>query len=139
MALDWGRSRVGVAMSDEGGLLAQPLETIEHGPRGKPLFDRLAELVRKYGVRAIVVGLPLHMDGSSGPEVERVRSFGARVEERTGVCVDYLDERWTSREAERVLGEAGASRTRRRAKRSRTNPVAAALILRTYLDRRLEP
>jgi putative Holliday junction resolvase len=136
MALDWGERRVGVAMSDEAGLLAQPLETIERRPRGEPLLDRLAWLVKEYGVREIVVGLPLHMDGRSGPEAERVRAFGAIVAERTGVPVDYLDERWTSREAERVLGEAGASRTRRRAKRQRTDPVAAALILRTYLDRR---
>ena len=139
MALDYGERRVGVAVTDPLGLLAQPLESIERSVRADPLFRRLAVLVREYEVGEIVVGLPLHMDGASGEQAARARAFGEQVEKRTGIAVGYLDERWTSREAERVLGAAGHSPGRQRRKRARTDPVAAALILRTWLDRKAGP
>ena len=135
MALDHGEKRVGVAITDPTGMLAQPLETIESGKRAGTVLDRIAEIVRDYDVARIVVGLPLHMDGRSGRQAESARKFGDEVAQRTGLSVDYLDERWTSREAERMLGEAGSSPARRRAKRSRTDTVAAAILLRTYLER----
>ena len=135
MALDYGERRVGVAVTDAMGMLAQPLETIERKKRGDGALGRLCELVREYDVGRIVVGLPLHMDGRSGDQAGLARAFGDQVEKRTGVAVEYLDERWTSREAERILGDAGSSRARQRNKRRRSDPVAAAILLRTYLDR----
>lgn len=135
MALDHGTKRVGVAITDPTGIIAQPLETIERGKRSGSVLDRIAEIVREYEVGSIVVGLPLHMDGRSGSQADLARTFGDAVAERTGLRVDYLDERWTSQEAERALGEAGASPSRRRTKRMRTDPVAAAILLRTYLER----
>ena len=134
MALDYGERRVGVAVTDPTGLLAQPLETIR-GARRPELFARLLELVREYEVDTLVLGLPLHMDGSSGDQAAATRRFGVEVEKRTGIAVQYMDERWTSREAERVLGDAGSSPRRQQKKRERKDPVAAALILRTWLDR----
>ncbi len=131
LALDFGTRRIGVAITDLTGTLAQPLETIE-APDDEAVLKRIAELVEEYTVSHIVVGLPLHMNGSQGPEAAMARAFGQRVTERTGVPVDYLDERWTSREAEAVVQQTG----KRRAKRAGgVDRVAAAILLRTYLER----
>jgi putative Holliday junction resolvase len=134
LALDPGARRIGVAISDPTGTLAQPLETIERsGPRSTAHLDRVAALVREHGVERVVIGLPLHMDGSAGAAAEAARRLGAQIAERTGVPVDYQDERWTTREAERTLRDLG---TRGRKLRDRADRVAAALVLRTWLDRR---
>ena len=131
LALDFGTRRIGVAITDPTGTLAQPLETIE-APDDEAVLKRIAELVEEYDVSRIVVGLPLHMNGGQGPEAAVARAFGQRVTERTGVPVDYLDERWTSREAEAVVQQTG----KRRAKRAGSvDRVAAAILLRTYLER----
>jgi putative Holliday junction resolvase len=133
LGLDYGERRIGVAISDPTGSFAQPLETIAT-PRGDADgLARVAELVKTREVGQIVLGLPLHMSGRAGPEAERVRAFGARVSTLTGVPVDYVDERWTSREAERVLDEGGVSKKKQR---GRVDPIAAALLLRTWLERR---
>ena len=84
-------------------------------------------------VGQIVVGLPLHMNGRAGPEAEAARAFGEKVRARANVPVDYLDERWTSLEAERALDEGGV---RKKDRRGRVDPIAAALLLRTWLSRR---
>jgi putative Holliday junction resolvase len=134
LALDPGARRIGVAISDPTGTLAQPLETIERrSPRSTAHLDRIAALVREHGVERVVIGLPLHMDGSAGAEAEAARRLGAEIAQRTGVPVDYQDERWTTREAERTLRDLG---TRRGKLRGQADRVAAALLLRTWLDRR---
>ena len=135
MALDYGESRVGVAVTDPTGVIAQPLASIEHGPRRGALLPRLEQLLREYEVERVVVGLPLHMDGSSSEQAERTRAFGSRLAERTQLPVEYLDERWTSVEAKRALGPAGSSRRRQRRKREQVDSVAAAILLRTWLER----
>lgn len=133
LALDFGERRIGVAVTDPTGMLAQPLETVDRRPPpSRTHLDQIAELAVEYRATRIVVGLPLHMDGRAGPEVEAARAFGLEVEARTGVPVDYLDERWTTREAERTLRELGVSSRKRR---RRLDPIAASLILRTYLER----
>jgi putative holliday junction resolvase len=131
LALDYGERRVGVAVSDPTGVIAQPLETIESKSREGHLV-RIRELVTEYEVARIVVGLPLHMDGRSGPAVEAARHFGAMVAHRTDRPVDYLDERWTTVEADRSLREAGV---RGKHKRGKLDATAATLLLRTYLAR----
>ncbi len=135
LALDFGERRIGVAVTDPTGVLAQPLETLERRPPpSRAHLDQIAELALEYGAAKIVVGLPLHMDGRAGPEVEAARAFGLEVEARTGVPVDYIDERWTTREAERTLRELGVPGRKRR---RHLDPIAASLILRTYLERGL--
>jgi putative pre-16S rRNA nuclease len=131
LALDWGERRIGVAISDPTGLIAQPLETIPAHAGGRDALERIAELVQKHEVAEIVVGLPIHMNGRSGPEAEKARAFGERVRKRAGVSVQYLDERWTSLEAERALAESGVRASRQREK---VDPVAAAILLRTWLE-----
>jgi len=134
LGLDFGSRRVGVALSDPTGTFAQPLETIAHrGPRDVALFRRIAVCVEEHEVGRIVIGLPLHMDGRKGPEAVAVESFGARIAEQTKLPVEYLDERWTTVEAQRAFTEMGV---RGRRAREHVDAVAATLILRTYLDRR---
>lgn len=134
LALDYGERRIGVAVTDPTGVLAQPLETITRkSPASEAHLERICALTGEYEVEQIVVGLPLHMDGRAGPEADAARAFGAAVERRTGLPVAFVDERWSSREAERALGDAGV---RARDHRGRVDPVAAALILQTYLEQR---
>ena len=130
LALDYGRRRIGVAVSDPSGTLAQPLETID--ARRTDVLSRVGALVEKHGVTRIVVGLPMHMDGREGPEAEEARAFGASVEGKTGVPVQFLDERWTTVEADRTLERVGVRSRNRKGKRDR---IAAALLLRVFLER----
>ncbi len=142
LALDWGERRIGVAVTDPTGVTAQPLETVARSARGGAHLDRIAELVTEYEVSRVVVGLPIHMDGRRGPEAEAAHALGDEVAKRTGLPVDYVDERWTSREAERTLASGtrsprsqGRSAARRRRERGRVDAVAASLILQTWLAR----
>src|SRR5262245_46229550 len=108
MALDYGERRIGVAVSDPDGVFAQPLLSLDRRQlRGKKLWSRLAALVREHGAERLVLGLPLHMDGRHGPEAEQVKAFGAQLAQQTGLPVDYVDERWSTREAERTMHELG--------------------------------
>ncbi len=133
MGLDYGERRIGVAISDPTGTLAQPHETIDQRKGGLAgALARIRALVGELDVDRIVVGLPIHMNGRVGPEAEAARRFGERVRQETGVPVEYLDERWTTREAERALREMGS---RGRAMRERVDATAAALLLRVYLAR----
>ncbi len=128
MGLDVGDSRVGIALSDPLGATAQPLKTVD---RDDGTVASLAELVKELGVERIVVGLPLLMDGSEGRQAESVRMFVERLAGTVDVPVTLVDERLTTREAEAVLSEGGARRGERRGASDR---VAAALILRAYMD-----
>jgi putative Holliday junction resolvase len=131
LALDYGRRRIGVAVTDPSGSVAQPLETLDvRGPRAA--LPRIAELTRTYEASRIVVGLPIHMDGREGPEAEAARAFGASVEAATNVPVEFLDERWTTVEADRLLSTAGVRERNRRGRRDR---IAAAILLQTWLRR----
>jgi len=133
MAIDYGEKRIGVAVTDPSGRLAQPLETLQRGRRSPDrALSRICQLVDEYEVGQIVVGLPLQMDGHPGPMAEIARAFGADVEARTGVPVAYLDERLTSSQARRVLAQAGGRPGRNK---ERVDRVAAAILLDAYLDR----
>lgn len=138
MAIDYGERRIGVAITDATGSIALPLETIRNTPCrdgsvGEHALDRIAELIESHQVTRIVIGLPLHMDGRVGEQAETSKRFGDRVSERTGIPTEYLDERLSSREAERVLERGGVRSGKRRGK---VDPIAASLILQTWLGRR---
>lgn len=136
MGIDFGERRIGVAVTDEGNRIAQPLETLESGARATSPFLRLEEIIRDYQVDEIVLGLPLNMDGSAGAQAQRTQSFGRELSKRFGVEVAYLDERWTTREADRSVEAAGSSSRRQKRRREKLDAVAATLILSTYLERR---
>ena len=132
LAVDPGTKRVGLALSDPTGTIAQPLTTIGAEPRGT-LAARLAEMAREKDVRKIVVGLPRRMDGSLGPEAKAARRLATELRETSRLPVELVDERLTTAAAEKALLEEGVRREKRRASIDR---VAAALLLQAHLDRK---
>lgn len=132
LGLDIGSKRIGVAISDQSGLIGQALETIASTNPERDL-RRILEIVRDYEVTEIVVGLPYNMDGSEGPQVDKVRKFMDLIAGNVSVPVHGWDERLTTVAAERALLEADMSRAKRR---KLVDKIAAALILQGYLDHR---
>lgn len=128
LALDPGTRRIGVAVSDPLRIAAHPVEVVD--ARGS--LERIADLVATYDPDVVVVGLPVGLDGREGPAAERARRLGADVAARTGREVVYVDERFTTATAERVMIEAGV---RRRTRRGSVDKVAATIILEQYLGR----
>jgi putative Holliday junction resolvase len=132
LGLDLGSKRIGLAISDTEARIAFPAGTLRSAGRRADLAA-ICELISEKEIARVVVGLPRHMDGRRGKQALAAEEFAASLQERAGVPVDLLDERWTSREAERSLREQG--RNQRRIKES-VDEVAASIILRTYLDLR---
>jgi putative holliday junction resolvase len=129
LGIDLGEARVGVAISDDLGLLAHPLETID-ATRRDPC-DRVEELAREKQVDAIIVGVPRNMDGSFGPAALKARELIERLRERVSCNVIPWDERLTTVAAERALREAG-----RKAKQQRSviDQAAAQILLQSWID-----
>ena len=128
IGLDVGERRIGVAVSDKLGKTAQPFETIDRDGRAT---ERLAELARSTAAERLVVGLPLLMDGSEGTQARLVKEFAEGLAGALDLPVAYVDERLTTREAEAVLTQGGVKRGR---KKEASDRLAAALILRTYME-----
>lgn len=135
LGVDPGQRRVGVAVSDDDERIALPVCTLERTSR-REVLDRLAEQAASVEAGAIVVGLPLELDGTEGRAARRVRELGADIEARAGVPVVYWDERLTTVTAERALRDAGLDGRRRR---ERIDRAAATVLLQSYLDSRSEP
>lgn len=132
LALDVGRKRIGLAMSDPLGLTAQGLKVLERRDWDRDLA-RLQEIAGPYRVREVLVGLPRHMDGRLGEQAEEILELAGALGEALGAQVVTWDERLSTVEAERLLIQADMSRRRRR---QVVDQVAATLILQAYLDRR---
>jgi putative pre-16S rRNA nuclease len=130
MGLDVGDKRIGVAISDEGAVLATPRETLLRQSKKKDI-TRLVDLARKVQVGEIVVGMPYSLDGSSGPQAEKVSRFVDALRAETKIPVTVWDERLTTVAAEEILAGNGVPPAERRAAVDR---VAAAVILQGYLD-----
>ena len=129
--MDIGDVRIGVAVSDPLGISTNGIEThLSRGAEADATY--FAELARSLHAELILLGLPLNMDGTEGDRAEKVRAFGSLLAERSGLPVDYEDERLTTVEAEEMLIEAGLSRQERR---KVIDKVAAEIILRTYLNK----
>ena len=131
LGIDHGSKRIGLAISDPGGTIALPAGTLESRGLERDLAA-IREVVEAHQVKRIVVGLPLHMNGRAGRQAEAARKFAERLAEEFGLPVDTLDERWTTREAERALQATGRKGKKKRAV---IDSVAAAILLRTYLER----
>jgi len=132
LALDLGKRRIGLALSDELGITAQGLETLERSNIREDLA-RLAQLATDKNVTLILMGNPLHMSGREGRQTEYTRDFAARLHAATGLPVEFRDERLTTVEAERVLRQSGIS-IQKRAKA--VDRLAAVILLESYLDSR---
>jgi putative Holliday junction resolvase len=132
LGIDLGSRRIGLAISDPDGRVALPAGTLESRGRAADLVA-IGSIAQERGVKRVVVGLPLHMDGRAGPEAEAARAFADALARATGLPVDTLDERWTTREAERTLRETGGGGRKKR--RGAADTLAATLLLRTFLER----
>ncbi|MGH9774003.1 MAG: Holliday junction resolvase RuvX [Candidatus Acidiferrales bacterium] len=130
LALDYGRKRIGIAISDELGLTAQPVGTLARKNRRADM-KFLREIVHRHGVSLILVGHPIRLDGSPGEMAQESARFAARLAKELRVKIELLDERLTSWEARETLREAGISKGRRGV----LDDVAAAVLLREYLER----
>jgi putative Holliday junction resolvase len=130
LALDPGTKRIGIALSDELKIIAQPLEFVAAEPFAEVVV-RLGELVRDKQVELILVGLPRNMDGSYGPAALRVQEFVAALKEALTVPLRTWDERLTSAQANRVLIQGNVRRDKRKEK---VDKMAAAILLQSYLD-----
>jgi putative Holliday junction resolvase len=128
MGLDVGGKRIGVAVSDELGLIATPVGFVTRGARDR---DELRKLVARWGVARLVVGLPTGLSGREGPQAAEVRAFADALAADLGLPLDYWDERLTTAIAERALIESGRRRERRK---EQVDAVAAAIMLQSYLD-----
>lgn len=145
LAIDYGRARIGLAIASQSARLAQPLTTLERINRNEDM-RRLRELVRMHGVKRIVVGLPLLLDGTRGEMAEEAERFAQRAQKQIGLPVEMQDERLTSWEAERLLEEEFGKKYREDTeKKKRTkneaitvDSVAATVILKEFLTKQTQ-
>lgn len=133
MGLDYGAKTVGVAISDEMLLTAQPVETIKRERAGKlrQTLARIETLMKEYDVEKVVIGLPKKLNNEEGDRCDKTREFGDMVERRSGLEVVYQDERLTTVAADAVLAEGGVRKENRK---EYIDKVAASIILQGYLD-----
>jgi putative Holliday junction resolvase len=130
LALDHGTKRIGVAISDELGMIAQPLEFIPAHPL-EEAFVRLKQIIEEKSVDEIIVGMPRNMNGTLGPAADKANEFIAQIKERFPQPVRDWDERLTTVQAQRILIEGG---TRRNKRKEKVDMMAAAILLQSYLD-----
>ena len=132
LGIDHGTKRIGIAISDELGMIAQPLEFILAEPFAD-FLKRLKEIIRDKQVEQLVLGMPRNMDGSYGPAALKVQEFAAVLRDSVAVPLAFWDERLTSAQANRFMIEANVRRDKRKEKVDKT---AAAILLQSYLDSR---
>ena len=129
LAIDFGSKNIGIAVSDALGITVRPLETLRRSALHKDL-ERLKFLIADLEVEAVVVGLPLSMDGTMGDAAEHTLRFIERLSAKIDVPIITQDERFTSYEAEQIMMERGLNRAQRR---QHSDAVAATIILQDYL------
>lgn len=129
LSIDYGNKRTGLAICDEMEILASPLKMLQ---TDNSLLRHIAKIIIEEGVHEIVIGLPINMDGSEGPQAKIVKNFAERLQEATGLPIHFQDERLSSYLADEMLG----SDMNWRRKKKVLDAVAAANILRSFLDRK---
>jgi len=134
LGIDFGERRVGVAVSDPTGTLASPLPTLKRRAGKRPPLAALAALAQEYEVGALVMGLPLTPSGDESEWTKEVREVGEALARRTGLPIHFMDERFTSVQAERAIRSLGLPKHKREQK-ERVDAAAAILILQLWLDR----
>lgn len=131
LALDVGTKRIGIAVSDELGLTAFPVMTLQVHRNRREDLRSIARLARRFDVSAIVVGHPIHLSGETSPRASKVQQFAAELGELTGLPIHLWDERLTTQEAHQILYEAGRARQEHK---NVVDQVAATLILQSFLE-----
>ncbi len=137
LGIDYGERRIGMAISDPTGTIAQPLPTIVRRRGKRPPYTKIMEVLDEWGAERIVLGLPLEGSGAEGRLASEVRDFGEGLERRAGIPVEFRDERYTSVQAQRELARLELPATARREK-ERVDAMAAMIILQAYLDAQRE-
>lgn len=131
LGIDMGERRIGLALSDSLGITAQGLKTIQvHNP--EEICDKIMEIIKEKKVDKLVFGLPKNMNGTLGPQAEKVQDYARKISLLSQLPVDYEDERLSTVSAEQVLLLADQSRSKRKKAIDR---LAAVIILQSYLDR----
>ncbi len=130
MGLDVGDRRIGVALSDTGGILASPFGIVE-GSDSESAVAEIVEIARRHEVAVIVVGMPRMMSGTLGPQAMKVQAFTEVLRRATALPVEFRDERLSTVTAKRLVGRR---RDRRSRDRARYDDAAAAVILQSYLE-----
>jgi putative holliday junction resolvase len=133
LGIDFGEARIGLALSDESGTIAMPLETLETKDKGEQI-RWVADRVTDREVKRVVVGLPLEMDGTAGPMAEMVEKFCTKLEATVGLEIVRWDERMTSLAAERAVREMGGRKGKKKKKKGHLDTIAACLLLQAFLD-----
>ena len=133
IGLDYGTKTVGVALSDEAQIIAQPYLTIErkHANKLRQTYARIEEIIEEQDVQKIILGLPKNMNNTEGERAACTREFMEGLTRRTGLPVVLVDERLTTVEADRILEETGIAKSSRK---EHIDKMAAAIILQSYLD-----
>jgi putative Holliday junction resolvase len=134
IGIDIGEKRMGVAISDETQTLARGIEAIEVKSKDD-CFLKIKSIIDKNNAKEVVVGLPLNMNGSRGPQAQRATAFIKDLEGRFSIPITAFDERLTTKQGERILIEADMSRKKRRTK---IDSLAAQIMLQSYLDSKKE-
>jgi len=137
LGIDFGERRIGLALSDPTGTLASPLPTLKRRAGKRPPLAALAQLAAEREVEAVVMGLPLTLAGEDSGWTQTVREVGESLSRRTGLPVHFVDERFTSVMAERLVRTSGLP-LRKREEKERVDAEAAVLILQGWLDHRLK-
>ena len=132
LAIDHGTKRIGLAISDENEIIAQPLEYVLAEPFSG-FLERLKQIIKDKQVELILLGLPRNMDGSYGPAAAKVQEFASVLKEALSIPIKFWDERLTSAQANRFLLEANV---RRKDRKEKVDKTAAAILLQSYLDAR---
>jgi putative Holliday junction resolvase len=136
LALDVGERYIGVAISDPTALIARPLLTLEHTSDEND-FAAIADLVAEHGAELVVVGRPLSLDGTEGPQARRVARYTEGLAEHVSVPVVAWDERFSTARADEILRQTRKEKAKRRARSNgEIDAIAAAVILQDYLDSR---
>jgi putative Holliday junction resolvase len=131
LGIDFGEKRIGIAMSDPTQMIASPLKTVERAI----IEEVLASIMHDYGIEMVVVGLPLHTNGTRGKRAEDVEAFARRIEQNLKVTVVLWDERFSTQAAERAMHDMEEKPSRNKGKVDR---IAAAIVLQSYLDSRIQ-
>jgi len=130
MGVDYGDKRIGIALTDALCIISSPYEVYPNKGEEDAL-NHLVEIVKKYNVDGIAMGLPLNMDGTEGERALIHREFGEKLEKLSNVKVSFIDERLTSAEAEEILISSGVRREKRK---ELIDKIAAQIILQTYMN-----
>ena len=131
--MDYGEKRTGVAISDELGLIANPVKTIVQLNK-KLLIDEILQIIKENNIEKVIIGKPLNMNGTQGERAQKTIEFAKALEKKANIAIELIDERLTTVSAHNILNESNVCGSKKR--KNIIDTVAAVIILQQYLDKR---